>query len=145
MFNNDNLLRAKFNCLYYYQSVVSEPPSPWVKVLIDSFIWDEKQSFYLLLNPLKNLIWEDCIEIAHLVWLNPNNEQIRLVFLFIRYEFDNYVLSSHELNKMAEIRQTDNIFQKITDYLRLKNYALPFMNFSIEEMIEKGWLKLKLE
>lgn len=34
---------------------------------------------------------------------------------------------------------------KITDYLRSKGYALPFRGLTIDQQIEKGWIKLKDE
>lgn len=31
----------------------------------------------------------------------------------------------------------------ITDYLRSKGYALPWMGLSVDEMVQAGWIKLK--
>jgi hypothetical protein len=32
---------------------------------------------------------------------------------------------------------------ELIDYLRSKGYALPFMSYSVEDMVQAGWIKLK--
>lgn len=36
----------------------------------------------------------------------------------------------------------DETYWKALDYLRSKGYALPFMGFSVDKMVEAGWIKL---
>jgi hypothetical protein len=38
---------------------------------------------------------------------------------------------------------TKKIGSKECDYLRSKGYALPWMDLSVEDLVEYGWIKLK--
>jgi len=36
----------------------------------------------------------------------------------------------------------EEMFGKAYDYLRSKSYALPYMGLSVEEQVERGWVRL---
>lgn len=46
-------------------------------------------------------------------------------------------------SKKHIVRPIEVCIPIVIDYLRSKGYALPFRQYSVEQLIEKGWLKLK--
>lgn len=81
------------------------------------------------LKPLSSITDEDKIKISlmHL-------EMISAPYENVLYCFKNTVKPLFE--------KPDRMQSRITDYLRSKGYALPYMELSIEKQIEYGWIKL---
>jgi len=110
----------------------------WGQVMIDHNgsvnIWNglfDLRGCCLELTPLSSIADEDAIEVAKIVYADteggrklwtPDNgkEHIDMVVGFGNH-FRYYV----------------------TDYLRSKGYALPYMGIEVETLIEWGWIKLK--
>lgn len=88
-------------------------------VLRDSYIGD----FHLVLTPLSEITDEDRSEIL--------NKYATHIGEFIDPDHFHFVLLDYQ----------DERF--ISDNLRDRGYAIPFQNLSVEELIERGWLKLK--
>lgn len=68
----------------------------------------------------------------------------------VEYSFSNNILgieiytpeySSQLIPK--DYFSIDGLSVKLTDYLKSKGYAVPFMGFSVEKLIENGWLVLE--
>jgi hypothetical protein len=101
---------------------------------------------YLELAPLSQLTREDAI----FIYCKKNGifrtERVSLV----EYTFSNNVLSidiyspdySSELTPKDYI-YINNLSVYLSDYLRSKGYAIPYMGLSVETLIEYGWIKLK--
>ena len=49
------------------------------------------------------------------------------------------------LNRVTSPKEYIVNILKMSDYLRTKCYALPWMDLSVEDLIEYGWVKLKEE
>ena len=81
---------------------------------------------YLELKPLSQISDEDAIKISK--------------------EF--YAFKSDIRNSVKELFQEFDVLElsmEIGDYLRSKGYALPWMDLSVEDLVEYGWVKLKEE
>lgn len=76
----------------------------------------------ILLTPLSAITDKDAIEVAKIYWGKTD---------FTSIDHTKRVLDSL-------IQKTD-----VVDYLRSKGYALPWKKYSVEQLIEMGWLKLK--
>lgn len=106
--------------------------------------WDEKfpndyvsyncimdKGFYLELTPLSQITDEDAIEVGKL------------------YEYAGETRKTQndcfkEVGKdYIEDTGADALALRILDYLRSKGYALPWLDTTVEEQIEYGWVKLK--
>ena len=79
---------------------------------------------YLELKPLSHISDEDAIEISKEYPAFGSNIRNSVKELF--QEFDDLELSI-----------------KTGDYFRSKGYALPYMDLSVEDLVEYGWVKLK--
>jgi len=91
-------------------------------------------SAYLELTPLSMISDEDAIEVA-----NMDNQHY---WVAITNHWNGKHIS--ELVDMVKDRMSDCImFRDVSEYLRSKGYALPFMGLSVEKQIEYGWVKLK--
>ena len=79
---------------------------------------------YLELKPLSQISDEDSIEISK--------------------EFPAF--KSDIRNSVKELFKEFDVLElslETGDYLRLKCYALPWMDLSVEDLVEYGWIKLK--
>jgi hypothetical protein len=118
-----NELKAKFFALYWEQEVLYYGASMQVVCEISFPKYFEITDYHLTLKPLSSITDEDAIEVAKIS--NIPNEW---AFYKKAYQSGYYC--------------TDMITLDVADYLRSKGYILPFMNISVEEMIEAGWVKL---
>ena len=120
---------------------------------------------HLELTPLSKITDEHAIEIAKIVTYNPDD---------INYNPDNVWVGNGDENGKgkyyieigvgscweAELTITENggvklIYEdnnidiydsvRIFDFLRSKGYALPYNGLSVEQLIEYGWIKLKID
>lgn len=79
---------------------------------------------YLELTPLSDITDEDANVVGEICDFEMNPE------------YKREILSEH--------LQEGRLFpQETFDYLRSKGYALPWMGYSVEEMAQAGWIKLK--
>ena len=119
--------RAKFFSLYYGQNVLYvggvglEP--------IGTKGWNiNHPDFYLMLKPLTKLTDDDAINVSK-IWGSDVESRILGNYLSIRIA-------------TREVSETRNSVG-IVDYLRSKGYAIPYLDLSVEDLIEYGWIKLK--
>lgn len=88
----------------------------------------------LLLNKLSNITDEDAIKCA----------ELRGFVNFSNVEFTDrgYWIRWNEINKNKFINYIDLTLPEI-DFLRSKGYALPYMDYSVEDLVKEGVYKLK--
>lgn len=116
--------KAKFFAQYWGQHVLYFSSDFLRK--IDSLTLDSVENDdYLELKPLSQISDEDASKVCDLIFITNNNlniQQIKQIVILIESNnWNNY---------------------KIFDYLRSKGYALPYMDLSVEDLIEYGWIKL---
>ena len=83
------------------------------------------ESFYLELKPLSQISNEDTEHVM---------------------ELENFIdgfLSDDILNYLIHLKKGKCNKIEVIDYLRSKGYALPYMDLSVEDLVEYGWIKLK--
>lgn len=118
--------KAKFFAQYWGQKVFKETKfhnSPLCN--INSTFIDGAKDWHLELKPLSKICDEEA-----------------LILSKMRYSFEEYInlengkcmVSCHENQKY--------LIQIQVDFLRSKGYALPYMDLSVEDLIEYGWIKL---
>ena len=113
---------------------------------------------FLELKPLSQISDEDAIEVAKLVspmlfegrgkngghyidkseigWYSVKHEGKTLM---VDIDLDGYVFEYDEIDEYK--RPSRSLIG--TDYLRSKGYALPYIDLSVEDLVEYGWIKLK--
>ena len=129
---------------------------------------DNQDYLYLELTPLSSITDEDAVEVAKLLGIEPESfcdeedevdgiarskENVSLNYWYrCSSETEEYDITGHEICRANELTLISGTMWGIpdpktviviTDYLRSKGYALPWMGLSVEEMIEYRWIKLK--
>lgn len=111
----------------------------------------------LLLKPVSAISDEDAIQVAKIAMVGEFKKVIRykdfidikseglepdinMVQIFHTGEFELAFSKSYEYQGIHGEK-----YVEIIDFLRSKGYALPFMQYSVEQLIEMGWVKLKTD
>jgi len=118
--------KAKFFALYWEQKILKDKAGQTFNVC--SNINLKHESWFIELKPLSQISDEDAL------WYSKQ------VFV------DEYVQSVDEEILIQKIKKANHFNLKDPyrmDYLRSKGYALPWLDISIEEQIEFGWIVLK--
>lgn len=120
-------LNALFNTSYALGS-------PFMKHLAGNYI--------LEVTPLQDITDEHAIECAK---LNPSFHQTGEYTVY-RNPLLQPVVSSGEGYKYEKvIIEKDQLNPAQVDYLRSKGYALPYLNYTVDQLIKEGVFKLKTE
>lgn len=164
--------KAKFFAQYWGQEVLNHPeqsPTTLEEVVEgickNEIINDYKNSF-LELTPLSQITDEDACHIAMLLvdWsasssrLTPQNITVRgridgdhvwdeLVMKFtgsfkytVRYRGGDFMTW---IDSNGRCKWNTSNHQQVYDYLRSKGYALPWLDTTVEQLIEYGWIKFR--
>lgn len=117
--------KAKFFAQYYGQHVLYFS-SDFLRKIDNLTLDSVENDDYLELKPLSQISDEDASKVCDLIFITNNNlniQQIKQIVILIESNnWNNY---------------------KIFDYLRSKGYALPYIDLSVEDLVEYGWIKLK--
>ena len=126
-----NEIKAKYFALYYGQKVLYNGCD--TVVVNGSYNWLHS-SHILVLTPLEHISDDDAIEVAEILYESvtrdtsiKNGKRIAddIIEGFIGDEF----------------KASDYI--RAIDYLRSKSYTLPYLDYSVNNLIELGLIKLK--
>ena len=136
-----NAVKCRFFGQYLEQIIAKEtkyPNSPTINATTVLLI-GELENYHLELKTLSKITDEDLlficrnkkgkIEKVELIGIEENKEK---KYLNIKISFSN---GWHEF--YTEINEIENI-----DYLRSKGYAVPFMEYSVEDLVSFGWVRL---
>jgi len=92
--------------------------------------WNLKhRDLFLELKPTKRLTDNEAIELGEI--LNIKDDEV--IGILISDEF---------LNTMTNVKNGGVINLHAIDYLRSKGYAIPFMEYSVDKLVELGWVRL---
>lgn len=83
----------------------------------------------------------------------PNSPTINTTTVLLINELSNYhlelkptskitVLERKELNKLTSDKSVGEYFRIEKDFLRSKGYAVPFMEYSVDDLVSFGWVRL---
>ena len=130
--------KARFFGQYLLQRVFTYPDEPNVGFTFVNLTYLEKilftepsEEYYLTLKSLTEISDKDALKIAKIFHYNKGKHRVKegksILESLIRDAV--FIASYHRVGASF-------------DYLRSKGYALPFMDLSVEKMIEYGWIKL---
>jgi hypothetical protein len=119
-------LKERFFAQYYEQKVMSDKDFPNRLEEVEPCLGGV-ESTILLLRSIDQLTDEEYKEVAKCM-----------------YQDDHWL----EADLGRDLLDTDKVLSlklsgKIIDYLRSIGIALPFMGYSVEELVKAGWVKLK--
>ncbi len=91
--------------------------------------WNLKHpSLFLKLKETKSLKDAEVKEIASI--LKINDEDVIAV-----------IISTEFMDAITNLKENSTSSIHLTDYLRSKGYAIPFMNYSVQKLVDMGWVK----
>jgi hypothetical protein len=123
--------KAKFFALYWGQKVKRYNKSPFIELDFVDFI-EIKECDFIELKPLSSISDEDAIEVAKIMKVDIENQLTNQIIEYIH-------------GCITHFNCKGDMSFKISDYLRSRGYALPWMELSVEELVNRGWVKLKGE
>lgn len=127
-------LKEKLYALYWGQEVkcYTQLDGPF---MIDDGRKMRTSVSYLLLRPITQVTDEEAIEVAK-IW-RPLRGNVGY-----NSQFHTAICGREIIDRLNGYDRDFETFMLLTDYLRSKGFALPFMGISVEEFIEAGWIKL---
>ena len=100
----------------------------------------------LVLKSLSNLSREDAI----FIYCTKNGLHNTGNVSLVEYSFNNNIIRieiySPDYSSVLipkDYFSVDSLSAKLTDYLKSKGYAMPYMGLSVEKLIEYGWVVLE--
>lgn len=112
-----------------------------------SLIEHNPENYYLELKHISKISEED------VKWIITNNRSLKgLVILKVEFNSFLNVKFSWEDEKIGDVfgiayseisLDINNMVRLFADYLRSKGYAIPYMKYSVEDLIEKKWITLE--
>ena len=125
-------VKCRFFMQYYGQEVFAFDEKESIRINSKTISYVSGESFLRLKN-VSDIKDEECVELFDKFYPNATRysplEKIVDIKGAIRSDFSEYVIISED-------------FVFYTDYLRSKGYALPFMEYSVEELVKMGWVQL---
>lgn len=124
-------LKAQFFAQYWGQQIFMYNGSNKRWVICGEFFRNDykDESGYLDLRDLKDITDEDAIGLAKYM-----GETVEKDFLY----WGKYYADQLNIKFMTN----ENLSIRSYQYLQSKGYALPYMNYSVENLIEMGFIKL---
>ena len=129
--------KAKFFAQYWGQYVLYFT-SDFLRKIDNLTLDSVENDDYLELKPLSQISDEDAIEVSKIFGIGHLSGAIKELILSI---FRTSINDSGTTSSTNGIKNWLHVF----DYLRSKGYALPWMDLSVEDLVEYGWVKLKEE
>ena len=129
--------KARFFAQYFGQHVLYFS-SDFLRKIDNLTLDSVENDDYLELKPLSQISDEDAIEVSKIFGLGHLSGAIKELILSI---FRTSINDSGTTSSTNGIKNWLHVF----DYLRSKGYALPWMDLSVEDLVEYGWVKLKEE
>ena len=143
--------KARFFAQYWGQKIICFPHNKNTirydnpnKLLAGTF----ERNAYLELKPLSHISDEDLIQLIYI----PEGWKIFKIYhttrdgysaVKIRKLYDDNDLKFNVDGYKYDTKTLSVKMANTVDYLRSKGYALPYMDLSVEDLVEYGWVKLK--
>lgn len=128
--------KAKFFANYWKQKICWDNAGianePWL-----NYNWGEIDKLHLELTPLSQITEDDLKHLSKIDLVSSGEYDDTVTDLdlikFGQFEF---------LNSERDLKY---LLPEAVDFIRSKGYALPWMDLSVEDLVEYGWVKLKSE
>ena len=112
-------------------------------VKVGSGAWNLKHpDFFLKLKPLSEITEEDAIEVLKLIYPKTRNIESNCIRFFRESYGSPRVNQYYKEDIERYVNIHPNLERIAIDYLRSKGYALPFMEYSLEDLISFGWMRV---
>lgn len=146
------VLKSIFFAQYWKQPVQRYENNDYKKVVNGFIETSLLEKDYLLLKPVSEISDEDAIHLIKLKFKydKGNIDEIESIHVTKHIPKKGYCVSleaiiSHKKWNDFVVRLyigDEKIYSYYNDYLRSKGYAVPFMEYSVEDLISFGWVRL---
>jgi len=145
-------VKCRFFAQYFGQDVLFYQNQTWN--IFDDFqeLLEREEKVFLQLKPLSKITDEDAIELIKLKFKydKGNIDEIESIRITKDISKKGYCVSLEAIithKKWDDFVERlfigdDKIYSFYTDYLRSKGYAVPFMGYSVEDLISFCWVRL---
>lgn len=143
MTENNNVEKARFFAQYWGQKIAMYKTDQAIKLTIGhpSVLMTDIDCIELI--PLSNISDEDAVEVARIIhaWVSNNYESAYYdIPGFVEYLKEVFIEGFGSIG----ISGISN-YIKAYQYLQSKGYLLPWRDLSVEELINRGWVKQKVK
>ena len=124
-------VKCRFFAQYWGQKVAKEtnyPNSPTINTST-ALILNELENYHLELKPLSKITEEDAFEVASIISNSIHDSKSKELVSYYKED----ILKDPEVLCHASYTTVD--------YVRSRGYALPFMEYSLEDLISLGWVR----
>ena len=125
-------VKCRFFGQYLEQIVAKEtkyPNSPTINTTTVLLI-EQLENYHLELKPLLKITDEDAIGVANIISSTIHDSISKELVTYFKED----ILKDPEVLCYASY--------KTVDFVRSKGYALPFMEYSVEDLVSFGWVQL---
>lgn len=139
--------KARFFAQYFGQHVLYFS-SDFLRKIDNLTLDSVENDDYLELKPLSQISDEDVIQGIMLTYNKTYDElgkilEVNHYFTFSGITSIGLGCNSKTFRSLHHWNGDRKIGSEECDYLRSKGYALPYMDLSVDNLIEYGWIKLK--
>jgi hypothetical protein len=123
-------VKSRFFAQYYGQEIlrwhqwVKETPDGKVDLSIPAI---DKKGWFIKLKPLSKITKND---LEKLKFGNISNKRVTFIF------------DSYDRHWNSSCGSYGTLLLKDIDYLRSRGYAVPFMEYSVDDLVSFGWVQL---
>ncbi|UOX35297.1 hypothetical protein LXD69_07200 [Flavobacterium sediminilitoris] len=133
---NETAVKCRFFAQYLGKTFINGLGGSSILCPIDLVhIHADTISATMKLKPIDHIEDEDAIEVAKMF---IKKEEIREELIFCGRIFATCIFDNQDI----EETQLYNEHCKATDYLRSKGYALPFMEYTVDDLVKMDWVQL---
>lgn len=146
---NTEYNQINFYAQYWGQNVMCNDKYVWrdmetLDTMLD--IYNGKlKGWYAKLKPMSEITDNDAVEVAKIIFNITDDNYLSDVggtIIWSLFEVGHpFPIHTKDVKEIDAISGKDII--RITDYLRSKGYALPYLSLTVSDLVEFGWVKLK--
>jgi hypothetical protein len=127
-----NAVKCRFFAQYWGQFYEFKNTKTTWRINEGAFPLEKEGNERLILTDLKNITNEDAIDVAKIFGMTED-------FEFIGKILCNTIFDNSDSESETTIYNSN---AKAVDYLRSKGYALPFMEYSVKDLVSFDWVRL---
>jgi len=134
--------KANFFAQYWGQEVlIDESIDALLEVCLNDLlnVKIENNNCYLKLKPLSKISDEDLLEMLRLYNSTMTDADLKSLTIEDKLDISDCLLGKADI---AQNETSPLVYLAVYDFLRSKSYALPYMGLSVEEQVERGWVRL---
>jgi len=126
--------KIKFFAQYYGQNIFKVSKKATVFQLVDAYFLNRIDSDSLIeLKSVRGILDDDAVQIA--MMLNCHVQKMS--------SYNEVQLKAYCIGRGLDFANRSDSFVNVYQFLQSKGYALPYMDLSVQDLVDYGWIHLK--